>query len=81
MYTEKGSFGISISHLWTNYWIDFVACPMISFCIDEPGVIAHICISSYKTGRSLPHIYIYIFKKNIYIYYRSKNYKFKIQIL
>lgn len=60
MYTEKGSFGISISHLWTDYWIDFVAWPMISFCSDEPGVTAHICIRSYKTGRSLPHIYIYI---------------------
>ena len=59
MYTEKGSFGISISHLWTDYWIDFVAWPMISFCSDEPGVTAHICIRSYKTGRSLPHIYIY----------------------
>ena len=58
MYTEKGSFGISISHLWTDYWIDFVAWPMISFCSDEPGVTAHICIRSYKTGRSLPHIYI-----------------------
>ena len=60
MYTEKGSFGISISHLWTDYWIDFVAWPMISFCTDEPGVTAHICIRSYKTGRSLPHIYMYI---------------------
>ena len=59
MYTEKGSFGISMSHLWTDYWIDFVAWPMISFCSDEPGVTAHICIRSYKTGRSLPHIYIY----------------------
>ena len=58
MYTEKGSFGISISHLWTDYWIDFVAWPMISFCSDEPGVTAHICIRSYKTGRSLPHTYI-----------------------
>ena len=58
MYTEKGSFGISISHLWTDYWIDFVAWPMISFCSDEPGVTAHICIRSYKTGRSLPHIHI-----------------------
>ena len=60
MYTEKGSFGISITHLWTDCWIDFVAWPMISFCSDEPGVTAHICIRSYKTGRSLPHIYIYI---------------------
>ena len=60
MYTEKGSFGISISHLWTDYWIDFVAWPMISFCSDEPGVTAHICIRSYKTGRSLPHMCIHI---------------------
>ena len=60
MYTEKGSFGISISHLWTDYWIDFAAWPMISFCSDEPGVTAHICIRSYKTGRSLPHIYIHM---------------------
>ena len=59
MYTEKGSFGISISHLWTDYWIDFVAWPMISFCSDEPGVTAHICFRSYKTGRSLPPVYSY----------------------
>ena len=68
MYTEKGSFGISISHLWTDYWIDFVAWPMISFCSDEPGVTAHICIRSYKAGRSLPHIYIYIHICHVYIY-------------
>ena len=61
MYTEKGSFGISISHLWTDYWIDFAAWPMISFCSDEPGVTAHICIRSYKTGRSLPPICIYMY--------------------
>ena len=69
MYTEKGSFGISISHLWTDYWIDFVAWPMISFCSDEPGVTAHICIRSYKTGRSLPHIYIYIASHRIHVWY------------
>ena len=70
MYTEKGSFGISISHLWTDYWIDFVAWPMISFCSDEPGVTAHICIRSYKTGRSLLHIYIYLMNvSNIVIFH------------
>ena len=89
MYTEKGSFGISISHLWTDYWIDFVAWPMISFCSDEPGVTAHICIRSYKTGRSLPHIYIYTFtlqelfleishhsyRKFLKHYFKSSNFK------
>ena len=72
MYTEKGSFGISICHLWIDNWIDFVAWPMISFCSDEPGVTAHICIRSYKTGRSLPHY------KSLVVLYTLRPFKFGV---
>ena len=80
MYTEKGSFGISISHLWTDYWIDFVAWPMISFCSDEPGVTAHICIRSYKTGRSLPHIYILSPTQTIHVHNKGNPSKIPIDL-